>query len=69
MSDDHIFKPGDVVQLKSGGPVMTVSGKHAFTDGVICKWFDGKKPAEDVFSAELLARYEAPRRRVISVAL
>jgi uncharacterized protein YodC (DUF2158 family) len=38
MSD---FKPGDVVQLKSGGPVMTI--KFIDEDGdVFCEWFDKK---------------------------
>ncbi|HKT27884.1 YodC family protein [Dyella sp.] len=39
MSD---FKPGDVVQLKSGGPVMTIKfideDEEAF-----CEWFDKKE--------------------------
>lgn len=38
------FTPGDTVQLKSGGPRMTVErvGKQAMTeeDGVWCVWFD-----------------------------
>jgi uncharacterized protein YodC (DUF2158 family) len=37
------YKEGDLVQLKSGGPIMTVtdvasSGQHVHT-----KWFSGKK--------------------------
>ena len=34
----NTFEVGDVVQLKSGGPIMTVSsteGSHLF-----CEWFD-----------------------------
>lgn len=35
------MKDGDTVQLKSGGPVMTI----AWTEGgdAFCRWFDGKK--------------------------
>jgi len=36
------FKTGDEVQLKSGGPIMTVekySGEHM----VVCIWFEGGK--------------------------
>lgn len=33
------FKIGDVVQLKSGGPLMTV--QKVRTDEVDCMWFDG----------------------------
>ncbi len=55
------IKKGDVVQLKSGGPVMTVSnvGNYAemggFENGAACTWFDknGKK-SEDVFDVEML---------------
>ena len=37
------FKVGDTVQLKSGGPIMTVSGFFE-TDGprVKCTWFEDK---------------------------
>jgi uncharacterized protein YodC (DUF2158 family) len=32
------FKPGDQVQLKSGGPVMTI---NSISDGEAwCEWFD-----------------------------
>jgi uncharacterized protein YodC (DUF2158 family) len=37
------FKIGDVVQLKGGGPVMTVTHIGRETDGsqnVTCTWFD-----------------------------
>lgn len=37
------FKVGDVVQMKSGGPIMTVVGFGADANGnqrVNCTWFD-----------------------------
>ena len=38
------FQPGDLVRLKSGGPVMTIEqvGKRAMTeeDAVWCTWFE-----------------------------
>lgn len=38
------FNPGDLVRLKSGGPLMTVEqvGQKAFTndDAVWCTWFE-----------------------------
>lgn len=44
MSDT--LKPGDVVQLKSGGPHMTVEwvGESAMGGGIVasCQWFDDK---------------------------
>lgn len=40
MSDENL-KAGKVVQLKSGGPIMTIS----WVDGAsaYCEWFDGNK--------------------------
>lgn len=36
-----MFAVGDVVILKSGGPVMTVSGLPTErSSGVFCRWFD-----------------------------
>ncbi|MHA6913766.1 YodC family protein [Ralstonia pseudosolanacearum] len=38
------FKVGDIVQLKSGGPVMTVRSTPAASQpGYWCQWFAGKK--------------------------
>jgi uncharacterized protein YodC (DUF2158 family) len=40
------LQPGTVVQLKSGGPVMTVGGEFFVLDvptgQVYCEWFDAK---------------------------
>lgn len=44
-----VFKSGDLVVLKSGGPVMTVDTVNTdiFDDnkitGVLCAWFDGTR--------------------------
>lgn len=52
------FKIGDVVQLKSGGPEMTVEdigdyGKGA-GKGVSCVWFDNRKRCTDTFHVDTL---------------
>ena len=40
MEDEQEFKQGDVVQLKSGGPVMTVFGVADANSGTVkCTWF------------------------------
>ncbi len=43
MADE--FAPGDVVMLKSGGPVMTAgkSGDYNGEQKVFCEWFDDKQ--------------------------
>jgi uncharacterized protein YodC (DUF2158 family) len=42
------FKQGDIVQLNSGGPKMTVAGFHK--DGsVFCQWFAGSKLQDGYF--------------------
>jgi len=58
------IKKGDIVMLKSGGPVMTVQnvGDLARTtgieDGVLCVWFDGNRPQQMVFEKDSLEIYE-----------
>ncbi|ODT31761.1 MAG: hypothetical protein ABS35_03970 [Kaistia sp. SCN 65-12] len=34
------FKTGDVVQLKSGGPRMTVGDAEASSGSILCHWFN-----------------------------
>jgi uncharacterized protein YodC (DUF2158 family) len=52
-----VFKTGDVVQLKSGGPKMTVKQYTARDTGgsiVRCQWFEGGKHQEASFPGESL---------------
>jgi uncharacterized protein YodC (DUF2158 family) len=50
------FKIGDVVQLRSGGPKMTV---HSLTsDGAVaCQWFEGNEVHEENFPNEGLKNF------------
>jgi uncharacterized protein YodC (DUF2158 family) len=51
------FNKGDVVQLKSGSPLMTVTNPSAVAGGhavVSCTWFVGDKVEAGVFPAETL---------------
>jgi len=55
------LKKGDVVQLKSGGPKMTVQdvgdyGPIGPENGVMCVWFDKTKQQSSVFGAETLEK-------------
>lgn len=51
MADD--IRPGDIVQLKSGGPKMTVSqvGQDGFNKATVwVDWFEGTKKNSDAFA-------------------
>jgi uncharacterized protein YodC (DUF2158 family) len=50
----HSFKLGDIVQLKSGGPSMTVyEVDNDFGKPVVrCQWFAGKKLESGTFAVE-----------------
>ena len=43
------FKEGDVVQLKIGGPKMTIIALDTSSGEATCSWFAGRKPNEDIF--------------------
>lgn len=51
---DEPLKAGDVVQLKSGGPRMTV--KEVNGSEVVCVWFAGEKRETAVFEDVLLTK-------------
>lgn len=55
------LKAGDVVQLKSGGPKMTIQwiGKD-YGDVImaLCQWFDGKELKDGKFSPDQLKPLE-----------
>jgi uncharacterized protein YodC (DUF2158 family) len=50
------FKTGDIVQLKSGGPKMTVCGttNPMKKDEHLCKWFAGAKLETGFFKEDEL---------------
>lgn len=67
--DTTEFKPGDLVQVKSGGPIMTVEqvGKTAMLeeDAVWCVWFEkvgSRQVAQNkTFAPIVLEKVEKPR--------
>ena len=68
------FNPGDVVKLKSGGPVMTVEqlGRHSVTqeDVVWCTWFEkiGNKQElhREHFNPVTLEKWQRPTARFVT---
>ena len=63
---DANWKIGDVVELKSGGPKMTVSNVGAVHSRptVWCVWFDGPKKVQDTFAPESLCEPSKAATRV-----
>ena len=56
------FKKGDVVQLKSGGPLMTVTAdfpNHSQGPSMNCTWFHESKPFNETFVVEALKLHRA----------
>jgi uncharacterized protein YodC (DUF2158 family) len=53
MDSNKQFKTGDVVQLKSGGPKMTVGGYNNLGH-VVCKWFAGTESKHGMFAQDSL---------------
>lgn len=61
------FPPGDIVQLKSGGPAMTISSiklsyAGAAFEGYNCEWFKGASKEQAMFKEETLQAYVAPSK-------
>jgi uncharacterized protein YodC (DUF2158 family) len=54
MAKAREFKVGEIVQLKSGGPKMTIDDPHVWPDKIRCHWFSGGKLNSGDFSAETL---------------
>lgn len=56
-----MFKPGDIVQLKSGGPAMTVSSPTE-RGAYWCEWFKGASKERAHFEEEVLQMYVPPAK-------
>lgn len=61
------FVTGELVRLKSGGPLMTTAGDNY--GEIICKWFDGNKPMRESFPPESLERAEKDSDEIFAVAI
>lgn len=51
------FKCGDLVELKSGGPIMTVNTVYGDGD-IVCVWFAGEKQQKHTFAEGALKAAE-----------
>ena len=65
----NIFKKGDVVVLKSGGPPMTIDslpGEEKFGANrgeYLCKWFKGATAEKGGYNEHLLQIYTPPVKK------
>ncbi len=60
------FEIGDIVQLKSGGPKMTV--KEISPEGsYVCRWFTGPKITQDVFEADTIEAADSRTREAAAL--
>ena len=58
------LKVGDVVQLKSGGPKMTIANTKANPAGILCTWFDAAEVKSSRFPAEALQQAKrSPKKK------
>lgn len=48
------FKVGDVVELKSGGPKMTVEDAESWPGKAKCVWFEGTQAKDEIFPVATL---------------
>ena len=54
LEDRSPLKVGDIVQLRSGGPNMTVA--FVTNEGLACSWFEGRRHHEKIFVGAALQR-------------
>ncbi len=60
------FKPGDLVELKSGGVTMVLHAKYEIIgepECWECVWHDKKKPYREVYKTEVLKKHEPTFKR------
>lgn len=50
------LKIGDVVKLKSGGPIMTIQWINEEDDSAKCSWFKGNEVGEKLFAIQSLKK-------------
>jgi uncharacterized protein YodC (DUF2158 family) len=60
---EETFTAGDVVQLKSGGPIMTVRWceDQYGTLTAFCDWFEGTKDKNGTYMPAQLRKVDPPR--------
>jgi uncharacterized protein YodC (DUF2158 family) len=60
------FKVGDIVQLKSGGPKMTVQDADQEGTGIWCQWFAGSKLERGHFPKDSVIKIDDSEKKKAS---
>lgn len=63
MDGKNVFKPGDVVRLKSGGPLMTVHSVSENGGVAYCHWFEGGRADRASWTAVMLELVDTDETR------
>ncbi|HHC4621672.1 TPA: YodC family protein [Klebsiella pneumoniae] len=58
MKMEEKFEPGTLVQLKSGGPIMTVERFDKSLDKYCCEWFSNGKRNSEMFKATSIQKFK-----------
>lgn len=56
------FQPGDIVQLKSGGPKMVIERWQNHNHSYKCTWFAGAKHNSEEFEEASINLYEEEKK-------
>ncbi|PBI78922.1 hypothetical protein A9993_03930 [Rahnella victoriana] len=57
---NNLLMPGQLVRVKSGGPLMTIVTMTKGNGGYKCQWFDGKKLEVGFFPSNSLKLVDQP---------
>lgn len=60
---EHNFEVGDLVRLKSGGPLMTYAGTSQL-GSAMCTWQEGNETYNQAFDHRMIEKSQKPRSSV-----
>jgi uncharacterized protein YodC (DUF2158 family) len=58
------LQQGDIAELKSGGPKMTILSLDGSSGEAMCVWFEGKNRNEEIFDVAALRKVHQQKPRM-----
>ena len=58
------LQTGDIAELKTGGPKMTILSLDGSSGEAICIWFEGKNRNEEIFDVGALRKVHQQKLRM-----